>query len=112
MIPAIATHGLHKTYPRSWRTPPFEAVRDLSLTIDEGEVFGFIGPNGAGKSTVIKVLTGALQPTKGRAELFGEDVLPAARRGLGYVPENPSLYDYLTPLEILMMGLSIHGAPG
>lgn len=110
MIPAIATHGLSKTYPRSWRTPAFEAVRDLSLTIDEGEVFGFIGPNGAGKSTVIKVLTGVLQPTTGRAELFGEDVsLPAARRGLGYVPENPSLYDYLTPLEILTMGLSIHG---
>jgi len=109
MIPAIATHGLCKTYPRTWRTPPFEAVRELSLTIGEGEVFGFIGPNGAGKSTVIKVLTGVLQPTTGRAELFGEDVSQtAARRGLGYVPENPSLYDYLTPLEILMMGLSIH----
>ncbi len=83
MIPAIATHGLCKTYPRTWRTPPFEAVRDLSLTIGEGEVFGFIGPNGAGKSTLIKVLTGVLQPSKGCAELFGEDVsLPAARREL------------------------------
>jgi ABC-2 type transport system ATP-binding protein len=59
---------------------------------------------------VIKVLTGVLRPTAGRAELFGKDVsLPEARRGLGYVPENPSLYDYLTPLEILTMGLAIHG---
>lgn len=110
MIPAIVIDGLCKTYPRSWRTPAFEAVRNLSLAIGEGEVFGFIGPNGAGKSTAIKVLTGVLQPSKGRAELFGKDVsLPTARRGLGYVPENPSLYDYLTPFEILTMGLAIHG---
>ncbi|EXI78688.1 MAG: putative ABC transporter ATP-binding protein YxlF [Candidatus Accumulibacter appositus] len=109
MTSAIFIDGLCKTYPRSWRTPAFEAVRELSLTISEGEVFGFIGPNGAGKSTTIKVLTGVLQPSKGRAELFGKAVsLPAARRGLGYVPENPSLYDYLTPLEILTMGLAIH----
>jgi len=109
MSPAIFIDALCKTYPRSWRTPAFEAVRGLSLTISEGEVFGFIGPNGAGKSTTIKVLTGVLQPSKGRAELFGKDVsLPEARRGLGYVPENPSLYDYLTPLEILTMGLAIH----
>ncbi len=110
MSAAIVIEGLGKTYPRSWKTPPFEAVRKLSLTIRAGEVFGFIGPNGAGKSTVIKVLTGVLRPTAGRAELFDKDVsLPEARRGLGYVPENPSLYDYLTPLEILTMGLAIHG---
>jgi ABC-2 type transport system ATP-binding protein len=110
MSAAIVIEELNKTYPRSWKTPPFEAVRKLSLTVCEGEVFGFIGPNGAGKSTVIKVLTGVLRPTAGRAELFGKDVsLPEARRGLGYVPENPSLYDYLTPLEILTMGLAIHG---
>lgn len=109
MSSAIVIDGLCKTYPRSWRTPAFEALRNLSLTIGEGEVFGFIGPNGAGKSTAIKVLTGVLQPTQGCAALFGKEVyLPEARRGLGYVPENPSLYDYLTPLEILTMGLAIH----
>jgi ABC-2 type transport system ATP-binding protein len=51
MSAAIVIDGLGKTYPRSWKTPPFEAVRKLSLTIRAGEVFGFIGPNGAGKST-------------------------------------------------------------
>lgn len=110
MSAAISISGLSKTYPRGWMTPAFEAVRNVSLSVGEGEVFGFIGPNGAGKSTTIKVLTGVLRPTSGRAELFGKDVsLPEARRGLGYVPENPSLYDYLTPLELLTMGLSIHG---
>lgn len=109
MTAAISISGMYKTYPKSWSAPPFEAVRDLTLNIAQGEVFGFIGPNGAGKSTTIKVLTGVLRPTAGKAELFGCDVsLPEARRGLGYVPENPCLYDYLTPLEILTMGLAIH----
>lgn len=110
MNPAIAITDLGKTYPRSWMSAAFEAVRGLSLTVSEGEVFGFIGPNGAGKSTTIKILTGVLRPTTGSARLFGGDVsLPEARRGLGYVPENPSLYDYLTPLELLTMGLALHG---
>lgn len=110
MTAAIAIEALGKTYPRTWSTPPFEALRDVSLSVAVGEVFGFIGPNGAGKSTTIKVLTGVLRPSAGSAALFGKDVsFPEARRGLGYVPENPSLYDYLTPLELLMMGLSIHG---
>lgn len=110
MSAAISISSLSKTYPRGWMTPAFEAVRNVSLSVGEGEVFGFIGPNGAGKSTTIKVLTGVLRPTEGRAELFGMDVsVPEARRGLGYVPENPSLYDYLTPLELLTMGLAIHG---
>ena len=110
MTSAIAIDALSKTYPRTWAAPPFEALRNVSLSIAEGEVFGFIGPNGAGKSTTIKILTGVLRPSAGSATLFGMDVsLPEARRGLGYVPENPSLYDYLTPLELLTMGLSIHG---
>ncbi|HMW57707.1 MAG TPA: ABC transporter ATP-binding protein, partial [Accumulibacter sp.] len=110
MSPAIAIEGLSKTYRRVWMTPPLTALRNLSLTVMAGEVFGFIGPNGAGKSTTIKLLTGVLQPTQGSAALFGKEVsLPEARRGLGYVPENPSLYDFLTPLEILSMGLAMHG---
>lgn len=114
MTYAIEIRELRKTYPRSWATPPFEALKGISLTIAEGEVFGFIGPNGAGKSTAIKILTGVMLPTAGSAALFGIDVSrPEARRRLGYVPENPSLPDYLTPLEILSMGLALHDSkPG
>lgn len=109
MTAAISIEDLRKTYPRSWASPPFEALKGVSLAVDEGEVFGFIGPNGAGKSTVIKILTGVMPPTAGSARLFGIDVtLPESRRGLGYVPENPSLPDYLTPMEILSMGLALH----
>lgn len=110
MTPAIRVENLSKTYPRSWRSAPVSAVDGISLSIEEGEAFGFIGPNGAGKSTTIKILTGVLRASAGRAEIFGHDVaLPIARTGLGYVPENPSVYDFLTPLEILTMGMRLHG---
>ena len=110
MTTAIDIHELRKTYPRNWAAPAFEALKGISLTVEEGEVFGFIGPNGAGKSTAIKMLTGVSLPTAGSAALLGVDVTrPEARRGLGYVPENPSLPDYLTPMEILSMGLALHG---
>lgn len=110
MIPIIEIDNLRKTYAKSWRKPPKEALRGVSLGIGEGETFGFVGPNGAGKSTLIKILVGVLQPTSGYARLFGRDVTdPAARRGLGFVPENPSLQDFLTPYEILHMGLRLHG---
>jgi ABC-2 type transport system ATP-binding protein len=109
MTVAIDIQDLRKTYPRGWASPSFEALKGISLSVEQGEVFGFIGPNGAGKSTAIKILTGVMSPTAGSAALFGVDVTqPGARRGLGYVPENPSLPDYLTPLEILAMGLDLH----
>jgi ABC-2 type transport system ATP-binding protein len=107
---AISITDLRKTYPRSWASPPFEALKGISLEVRVGEVFGFVGPNGAGKSTAIKVLTGVMRPSAGTARLFEVDAsLPQARRGLGYVPENPSLPDYLTPVEILSMGMRLHG---
>lgn len=87
-----------------------KAVDNLSFRIDDGESVGFVGQNGAGKSTSLKMLMGMLQPDTGVTYLQG---LPAkkeaSRCGVGYVPESPYLYDYLTPLEIVSMGLSIHG---
>jgi ABC-2 type transport system ATP-binding protein len=89
------------------------ALGGVSLTVEPGEAFGFIGANGAGKTTAIKVLMGLIRPTSGTARLFGTDVaLPALAWGLGYVPENPYLYDYLTPLEILGMGMRLHRVTG
>lgn len=111
MSKAIELVNLRKTYPRTWLNKPFEALKGVSLGVYEGEVFGFIGPNGAGKSTCIKILTGAMRASAGTAKLFGVDAhLPEARQGLGYVPENPSLPDYLTPMEILDMAVRLHGA--
>jgi ABC-2 type transport system ATP-binding protein len=109
MTNAIAIHSLDKVYAKGWHRSPVHAVRNVSLNIPEGEAFGFIGPNGAGKSTTIKILVGLAAPSGGAAFLFGVPTTePEARRRMGYVPENPYLYDYLTPLEILLMGLRLH----
>ena len=110
MTYAMQVKDIHKTYSGGWRKPSKVALKGISLSIEGGETFGFIGPNGAGKSTLIKILIGALLPTAGSATLFDCDVRePEARRGLGFVPENPSLQDFLTPYEILLMGLRLHG---
>ena len=110
MSQAIAVDAIRKSYAGAWRKPAREALKGISLSIAAGETFGFIGPNGAGKSTLIKILVGALRPSAGSASIFGRDVRePEARRGLGFVPENPSLQDFLSPYEVLLMGLRLHG---
>ena len=81
-----------------------EAVRDLTLEVRAGELFGFLGPNGAGKTTTIKMATGMLQPTSGRILIAGHDVYEdgnAARSLIGYVPDRPYVYDKLSGREFL-----------
>lgn len=110
MSDAILIDSLAKVYPGGFRRLPVVAVDGISMKVSQGEAFGFVGANGAGKSTTIKILTGLLKQTAGRAELFGVACTdPGARVGLGYVPENPSLFDYLTPLETLQIGIRMHG---
>ena len=80
------------------------AVNDLSLTVRRGEFFAVLGPNAAGKTTTIKILTGLIKPTSGRASIAGFDVQThplEVRRRLAYVPDFPFLYDKLTPWEFL-----------
>ena len=80
------------------------AVDCLDLTVGPGEVFGFLGPNGAGKTTTIKMLTGLLTPTSGKALICGVDVGQdpvAAKSLLGYVPDTPDVYEKLTARELL-----------
>lgn len=78
------------------------ALQDLTLEIEKGEVFGFLGPNGAGKSTTIKLLMGLIRPNAGEISIFGKTIgTPEARRHVGYLPENPTFYDYLSAEEYL-----------
>jgi ABC-2 type transport system ATP-binding protein len=85
-----------------WKKRPVRALDNLSLQVHKGEIFGFLGPNGAGKSTTLKLLMHLLRPTSGEARILGERVDSAAmRRAIGYLPENPYFYDYLTPEELL-----------
>lgn len=78
------------------------AVDQLSLEVRRGEVFGFLGPNGAGKTTTLKMLMGLIYPTSGHAWIFGHPVGDqAAKSKLGFLPESPYFYDYLTSHEFL-----------
>jgi ABC-2 type transport system ATP-binding protein len=80
------------------------AVDGISFAVAPGEIFGFLGPNGAGKTTTIKILTGLLRPTSGRATVGGFDITTHpvdAKRLFGYVPDEPALYPKLTAVEFL-----------
>ena len=90
----------------------FDAVRNLDLTVERGEVFGFLGPNGAGKTTTIRMLMGILVPSTGRALIDGLDCQrdrAEVKRRVGYLPDNPVFYDYLRGREILEFVGEMHG---
>jgi ABC-2 type transport system ATP-binding protein len=92
-----------------------EAVRDLSLHVQGGELFGFLGPNGAGKTTTIKMIAGLLRPSSGRILLDGHDleVDPVrAKASLGFIPDRPFLYEKLTAAEFLRFVAGIYGLDG
>ncbi len=96
---AIEITGLCKQFTGK-RMTKVDALKGLDLTIAAGEIFGFLGPNGAGKSTTIKLVMGLLRPTSGTAKIMGMDVGQAeSRRNVGYLPENPAFYDYLSAEE-------------
>lgn len=92
----------------------YRAVDDLHLAIPQGELFAFLGPNGAGKTTTIKMLTGLLRPSHGTIRVCGHDTATAsraARQCLGYVPDQPYLYDKLTGREFLQFIAGMYGLP-
>src|SRR5213595_508844 len=100
--PAIAVRGLTKIFPVPLHRQSIVAVRDLSLRIEPGEVYGLLGPNGSGKSTTLKIILGLVSPTRGRTEIFGRDSrLVESREAVGFLPENPYFYKYLTGEETL-----------
>lgn len=100
--PAIDLQSVNKTFGRGNKKNL--AVHDLSLTIGQGEVFGFLGPNGAGKSTTIKMLLGFLKPDSGSMKVMGATVgNEEYRHHIGYLPEFPFFYNHLTAKETLLL---------
>jgi ABC-2 type transport system ATP-binding protein len=107
--PAIEVEHLVKSYAG------MTAVADLSFAVARGEIIGFLGPNGAGKSTTMKMLTGFLAPTSGRASICGHDVAKSpleAKRALGYLPEGAPAYGDMTPAAFLDFIADIRGLAG
>ncbi len=93
---------------------PVTAVHDVSFKAERGEILGFLGPNGAGKTTTMRIITGYMPPTDGKALVAGYDVLEQpleAKRRTGYLPETPPLYPDMTVSDYLMFCARIKGVP-
>jgi len=109
--PAIETQNLTKEYPHGFlHLKRKTSLENLTMQVEDGEVFGFLGPNGAGKSTTIKLLMGIIFPTAGSAQILGKPVSDVSmHRDIGYLPEQPYFYDYLTAAEVLDYFARFHG---
>jgi ABC-2 type transport system ATP-binding protein len=101
--PAIEILGLTKDYPLGfWRKRLRRSLDHLTLEVKEAEILGFLGPNGAGKTTTLKLLMGLIFPTAGTARVRGRPIDDVRmHRDIGYLPEQPYFYDYLTARELL-----------
>ena len=110
---AIEIHGLSKGYAVGfWKKQLRPALKSLDLTVNSGETFGFLGPNGAGKTTTLKLLMGIIVPTSGSATILGKDCLdPEVKRKVGFLPEQPYFYDYLSAPELLDYYAQLSGVP-
>lgn len=105
-IPVIETHGLRKEFGSK------VAVKDLSLAVERGEVFGFLGPNGAGKTTSVKMLLDLIRPTKGEGRIFGlPPGDPHVRARIGFLPEHFRFHDWLTAAEFLSLHANLYKIP-
>lgn len=103
----VEVNGLTKKFGK------FTAIDNISLTINEGDIYGFIGPNGAGKSTTIKVLLGMLKPTKGTVSIFGKDAWKDAveiHKKVAYVPGDVNLWPNLTGGQVIDLFLKMRGS--
>jgi ABC-2 type transport system ATP-binding protein len=101
--PAIEIENLSKEYPHGFlNLKKKRSLENLSMHVEDGEVFGFLGPNGAGKSTTIKLLMRLIFPTSGTARILGKSIEDVSmHQKIGYLPEQPYFYDYLTASELL-----------
>ena len=112
-VPAISIQNLTKVFPVPFKRERITAVRELSLTVEPGQVYGLLGPNGSGKSTTMKIVLGLITPTIGRTEIFGLDSrLVESREAVGFLPENPYFYKFLTGIETLRFFGKLCGLSG
>jgi ABC-2 type transport system ATP-binding protein len=102
-MPIVEIENLTKDYEVGFlHKRKVRALDGLSLTVNEGEIFGFLGANGAGKTTTLKLLMRLIFPTSGKARILGHEIADISmHQRIGYLPENPYFYDYLTAREFL-----------
>jgi ABC-2 type transport system ATP-binding protein len=109
MAAMLEADGLTKYFRHQWTWRRFCVLDDFDLQVEQGEIFGLIGPNGAGKTTTFKLLLGLLRPTRGQIRFCGGPLDGAARAAIGFLPEQPYFYDYLTVEETLYFYARLYG---
>jgi len=111
--PAVRIRDLEKFFPVHLRRRRVVALRGLSLDIPAGHVYGLLGPNGSGKSTTLKILLGLVSPSAGTSEIFGvPSDRVASRVDVGFLPENPYFYKFLTGAETVAFYGKLCGLSG
>ena len=100
---AVAVNNLYKSYAEKI------AVKDLTFSVDPGEILGLIGPNGAGKSSTIKIILDFIKPDSGEVEIFGQQMNEATKNHIGYLPEERGLYKRLTAIDLILYLASLKG---
>lgn len=109
----VEIEKLTKVFRIPMRRDRVVAVRDLSLRVEPGEVYGLLGPNGSGKSTTLKILLGLVTATRGRTRIFGEESRSVrSRKDVGFLPENPYFYKFLTGAETVRLFGKLSGLGG
>jgi ABC-2 type transport system ATP-binding protein len=108
----VRVEGLVKEFRSGLGLRAKRALHGVSFSVRAGEIFGFVGPNGAGKTTTLKILMGLIRATGGRASVLGHDVRETEfRRHVGFLPEAPYFYDYLSGREFLRFYARLGGVP-
>jgi len=108
----LRTERLTKSFEVGLRRRRVDAVKDLTFSVGEGEIFGFVGPNGAGKTTTIKMLMGLIQPTSGSAYIFDTPIPSrASKKRIGYLPEQPAYHEFLSGLEVMQLFATLAEVP-
>src|SRR5215510_9847292 len=108
---AFEADGLSKTFRRWWSRREVPALRNVSLAVQPGSVFGLLGPNGAGKTTLVKIALTIAHADQGEVRLLGEPIRDrSVLRRVGYLPENPRFPSHLTAWQVLELYGSLSGA--
>ncbi len=108
----VEAEHLQKTFALGFFRKKVRAVDDVSFTVEANEIFGFLGPNGAGKTTTLKMLMGLIFPSRGQARIFGRPITDRkVKQRLGFLPESPYFYDYLSGAELLDLMGHLFGLP-
>lgn len=111
-LPVVAVEKLAKSFRQDFWAPPVRAIDGVSFTITSGRITGFVGFNGSGKTTTLKCMLGFIRPDAGTVKLFGGLSPAEASRRIGYLPERPYYYDFLTGEAFLQYHWDLSRVPG